>query len=682
MDRMKPDRPMSPPRKTPRSRRTRLLAVAAPVTLALGSLNSIVGAITAALGLGLVIFLHELGHFAVAKWCGVKVERFSIGFGPALLAKTYGETEYALCWLPLGGYVKMLGQDDADTSQMTDEDIRSDPRSYTNKTVPQRMAIISAGVIMNIITGTMFFAVAYGMGVKEATPEVGSVGINTPAWREGMRVGDRIVEINGTPIGDFTDIIRGTALSAGDLEVSAVSPTGDRYVFETAPDESGRRRQLGIGPMMSLQLVRTADTVPYYEGTAADGVEAQNDDRIVSVDGEPVANYLGFMDALASRRSEAVTLGIEHVDGSTSELTLPPQRKRALGFQVDLGKIASVRKGSVGDREKLAVGDRIVKVDGRAVGNDLDPLDLPGYFAERAGQAVTVTVAREEDGEIAESDLSITPRASKPWLYPSFVPGSAMAIPSLGVTAPLIPTVLAVEEGLIAQEAGIQPSDSLLEVTFDEGTPFDALGGAAKTLDVGTSGWAYLHHLIQMLPARPLTLKVNDAATGKTRIVTLPPEAGDDFLVSDRGLRLYKATNEVKADGLPMAAAMGTTKTVESVQDIYLTLRRLFGGQLSPLELAGPISIAQMGYQVAKNSFADFLVFLGFLSVNLAVINFLPIPVLDGGHMVFLLWEGITRKPPSEKVVLAASMLGLCLVLGLMLFVIGLDVTKTLDFLD
>jgi len=98
----------------------------------------------AAIGLGLVIFFHELGHFAVAKWCNVFVERFSIGFGPILWSFKKGETEYALSAIPFGGYVKMLGQDDMDPSQLTAEEIALDPRSYSAKNVPQRMAIISA----------------------------------------------------------------------------------------------------------------------------------------------------------------------------------------------------------------------------------------------------------------------------------------------------------------------------------------------------------------------------------------------------------------------------------------------------------------------------------------------------------------------------------------------------------
>ena len=93
-----------------------------------------------AIGLGLVIFFHELGHFAVAKWCGVFVERFSIGFGPILWSFKKGDTEYALSAIPFGGYVKMLGQDDMDPSQLTTEEIAADPKSYSAKPVWQRMA--------------------------------------------------------------------------------------------------------------------------------------------------------------------------------------------------------------------------------------------------------------------------------------------------------------------------------------------------------------------------------------------------------------------------------------------------------------------------------------------------------------------------------------------------------------
>jgi len=143
----------------------------------------------AAIGLGMVIFFHELGHFAVAKWCNVNVERFSIGFGPILFGWKWGETEYALSLIPFGGYVKMLGQDDADPSQLTNEEIAQDPRSYLAKNVFQRMAIISAGVTMNVITAVFFVAGAFALGYETTPAVIGEVRPGMPAWQAGLPAG-------------------------------------------------------------------------------------------------------------------------------------------------------------------------------------------------------------------------------------------------------------------------------------------------------------------------------------------------------------------------------------------------------------------------------------------------------------------------------------------------------------
>src|SRR6516162_4904280 len=172
------------------------------------SLSNFPYIVLVALGLGLVIFIHELGHFAVAKWCDVKVERFSIGFGPVLWRITRGETEYALSAVPFGGYVKMLGQDDADPSQMADDRIAKDPRSYTAKSVPQRIAIISAGVINNMVSAVAFFVIAFMLGVQYQPAIVGSVVPGMPAWKAGLRQGDVITRISGRedPQLSFTDV--------------------------------------------------------------------------------------------------------------------------------------------------------------------------------------------------------------------------------------------------------------------------------------------------------------------------------------------------------------------------------------------------------------------------------------------------------------------------------------------
>ncbi len=213
-----------------------------------------------AVGLGLVIFFHELGHFAVAKWCDVNVERFSIGFGPILWSFKRGETEYALSLIPFGGYVKMLGQDDMDATQMTNEEIAQDPRSYSAKSVPQRMAIISAGVIMNIITGMLFFAIAFNIGVETPPAVIGGTQPGSPAWQAGLDYGDRITQINDREVDSFSDIMRGVALTSGTLTVEGDYRDGGKFKDDIIPDGSGTRRIIGAAPMRdSLKIISPKD---------------------------------------------------------------------------------------------------------------------------------------------------------------------------------------------------------------------------------------------------------------------------------------------------------------------------------------------------------------------------------------------------------------------------------------
>lgn len=191
------------------------------------SLPFLLTVIKVAVALGLVIFVHELGHFAVAKMCGVKCEKFYLGFdigGLKLCKFQWGETEYGIGILPLGGYVKMLGQEDNPTNEAAENDRAKvgagpvevyDPRSYKAQSVPRRMAIISAGVIMNLIFACIFAAIAYRIGFKDSPCAVSQLLPGEPAWRADVHPGDRIISI-----GDQTSI-DGTPLRFRDL-MSAV----------------------------------------------------------------------------------------------------------------------------------------------------------------------------------------------------------------------------------------------------------------------------------------------------------------------------------------------------------------------------------------------------------------------------------------------------------------------------
>jgi len=179
-----------------------LLTFAEPMLAAGGLLGiwSIVWPYVAMLaGFSFIVFVHELGHFAVAKWAGVKVERFAIGFGREIVGFTRGETRYSFNMLPLGGYVKMLGQEDFD-EKSNELKFNDDPRSFVNKPVSHRMLVVSAGVVMNVLLAFALFIVVYTVGKPGVATKLGIVIPDEPADRAGFVPGDTIKAVNGKKI--------------------------------------------------------------------------------------------------------------------------------------------------------------------------------------------------------------------------------------------------------------------------------------------------------------------------------------------------------------------------------------------------------------------------------------------------------------------------------------------------
>src|SRR5262249_22605414 len=180
--------------------------------------EGLVAILKAALGLSFVIFLHELGHFLVAKWCDVHVTAFSIGFGPVIPGCWFkwGETTYKLALFPLGGYVQMVGQVDGDESSDGNED---DPRSFRNKSVGARMAIISAGVVMNVILAIVCFVYVFqGPGKERDAAIVSMVDAGAPAYKEGVKNGDLFVQI-GNKKDPYFDDLQATVMSTSANEL-------------------------------------------------------------------------------------------------------------------------------------------------------------------------------------------------------------------------------------------------------------------------------------------------------------------------------------------------------------------------------------------------------------------------------------------------------------------------------
>ncbi len=212
------------------------------------------GIIVSLLVLSFLIFFHELGHFTAARFFGVQVDVFSIGFGKKLISKMIGKTEWTLSVIPLGGYVKMKGQDDSDPTKVS-----SDEDSYNSKKPWQRIVILLAGPFANFLLAFfLYFAIA-NIGVPKMLPSVGIVGEDTPALHAGLQKGDKILAINLTPVSYWEDIgklINGS-IGAAPIHV-LILRENERIDLEITPkmiedknifDEPIQRKIIGISPL-------------------------------------------------------------------------------------------------------------------------------------------------------------------------------------------------------------------------------------------------------------------------------------------------------------------------------------------------------------------------------------------------------------------------------------------------
>ncbi|MFM8414573.1 MAG: site-2 protease family protein [Planctomycetota bacterium] len=650
-------------------------------------------------GLGFVIFVHELGHFLVAKACGVKCEKFYLGFdvgGLKLLSFKWGETEYGIGALPLGGYVKMLGQDDNPAAAAAEaQRARAagpghpfsagdlppeptagphpawDPRSYPAQSVPKRMAIISAGVIMNVIFAVLMASLAYGLGVREMTCTISSVRAGGAAWRAGLRTGDEIVKIGDREKPIFNDLRHGVTVSdverGIDFTVRRPGDGGTRTV-RIKPDTDLGAPTIGVTSPFSLTL--PADLGKGLPGSAGQAEPAlAAGDTIRAVDGVAVATYAELLAALATKADTTLSLAVDRKPaggGSPERITvsLPPQRRLVTGITMAAGAVTAVQEGSPAAAAGLEPGETIRAIDGEPVG---DPLTLDDRLAAAAGREVTLTVGRPPE----ERQVTMTPRQVTWRDDETTGRGSPLSVASLGVAVTVPAVVAEVAEGSPAAKAGIRPGDRLTRATFL--VPGETDAGEGVPLSDDEPNWPAVMAVLQQLPAgTTLRLEV-ETEGGPARQVELEPTAAEDLFVVERGLVFEPVYEKVQAGSFGEALRRGGRKAWEDLSLVYSFLGKLTSNTISPRLLGGPIEIAKQAGKSAEEGFGRLLLFLTMLSANLAVVNFLPIPVLDGGHMVFLLYELVRGKPPSENGVAILSYLGLALILTLMMFVFGLD---------
>lgn len=686
-----------------------------------------------AIGIGLVIFVHELGHFLAAKFFGVKCEKFYVGFdvplqiGPIKFPRTlgkfqYGETEYGIGILPLGGYVKMLGQDDDPRNaekeaqriktEQGDDDAppQYDPRSFPAKPVWQRMIIISAGVVVNLITGILFAALAYGYGVPYTPAVVGGVSPGGPAWQAGIGPGGEVVSVAGLSSDDqlhfneMKEAILHESMEAPETPVDVAIRYGDEtkdYKLVTAPHpEEPDMRLIGITNAMATVL---SPVMPVFPDTVAATAFEQNSlsdkaagAEITAINGEAVdggnAPASRLLNVMLTEADQDTTLKLrtaavdgESSGGDTLTITLPPQKMRGLGIGFAAGPITAVMDGSPAAEAGVQVGDQIIEVDGSDT-VDAYSLILSSYLTSRYSDApVKLKLSRGKGDDAETIDVELKPDFSRGSMEPISQNASDIASGPLGIALRPIAIAASVPTKSSGDDV-IAAGDEIREVSVvwgDDGPPEALVEQLSEVaLERLADGWQMdspsaingFATIVQLLPLGTEFEVFGRSKLDKSVVESKFTVAETDSFWFQRGLSLMPTSNTQTASSVGQALTLGLREGGRRLGYVFRFLGLLVQGKVKAKFVGGPIRIVQMAGIQAEKGISKQLLFLTMLSMNLAILNFLPIPALDGGHMVFLTAELILGRRVDEQLEMKLTLAGVLAILSLMVFVFANDI--------
>ncbi|MEE8408196.1 MAG: site-2 protease family protein [Myxococcota bacterium] len=543
-----------------------------------------------ALFIGALVFVHELGHFLVAKACRVKVLRFSIGFGPKLFGFTRGETEYWVSALPLGGYVKMLGEVPGATIPPEDA-----ARAFSNRPVWQRGLVALAGPTFNFVLAlVIYFAIGLGTHTFRDT-RLGIVSVGDPAWEAGLRPGDKIVAIDEVPVDEWGDLREMISTRPGETLAVAFERAGERQVVDIVPiphneanlfREIETRGRVGISPNFVKPILGIVDAL---SPAAIAGVKTG--DVIERVNGERVTAWHEVRTAAARTAKEsplriAIVRGEEKLEIEIVPTAFPP------GLDVDLFSAADAPGGYTGLVTKESL---VVKLEPET--------PAAGIGLEIGDRLVRLEI--EKDGTYVVRPIGV-------W--------------SIDLAA--FQGVDATSNFTLAYQRGAEIfSKPLKLIEREEKDEFKNV---------------YKRHVFGAF---------NDVQTLDTYTYERDVGAAEAFVVA--------------------LGQVGLAATL-----IGKGLAKIARGDIPFDSVGGPIMLFVLAERSAKRGIEDFLAMLALISVNLGLLNLLPIPILDGGHLLLFAVEAIRRRPPSLRFREVANIVGMTLLLLLMVLVFRNDIMR------
>ena len=530
--------------------------------------------------LGILIFVHELGHFLVARWCGVRVEVFSLGFGKKIFSYKKGDTTYCISIVPLGGYVKMFGEQPG--AEISEEDKK---HSFTHKTVWQRIAVVLAGPLMNFFFAVLLFWALAMMGEEMHKPLVGDLDPKTPAAVMGFQPGDLIKEINGQPVETYEDFSRkltelqnkqATVIvqrSSGNVEIKANITSKPNPNILSVTDKIGDLTGLTI--LSKGTFVGIPVTSPLHQAGLRTG------DRIESINGQPVKYWRDFENIL-----KQIPV--------TSPLSLEVSRY---------------------------IDDTFSK-----------------------SEKLSLTFAGDRLREYSTTSLQIE--------------SSEMYLAKVAPKSP-------------AFDAGLKQFDRILSI---DGKPLTSWEDIVSTIKSFGPQQEFLKFEI-LRDGQPMTLEIKPLMTTQQS-----PTGVEDrrYTVGIYPLMNYAESEMVtiRTENIATGFVRGVTRTWDVSVMMVMSFVRLFENKISAKNIGGVISIGQAASETYKMGLDKFLQMMALISVNLFILNLLPVPVLDGGHLVFYTIEAIKGSPLSLKKMEMAQQVGLVLLMSLMVFALFNDITR------
>jgi regulator of sigma E protease len=525
--------------------------------------------------LGLLIFVHELGHFLVAKYFGVKVETFSLGFGKKIFSYKKGDTDYCISIIPLGGYVKMFGDE---LGSDIPEDLKK--LSFTHKPLLQRMAIVLAGPVMNFLFAIAIFALIGWMGEEVRAPKIGDVTATSEAFLRGFRSGDTILAVDGKKLqtwDEFQSYINEKNNQSVSVEVLRENST-QQITLQVTPILKANPNILStkefVGDIDGLSFLSAAPVVGIRYGSVAHKAGLKTGDLIVSINNYPISFFRELENVLITKFKEPIEIAVKRTVAEKVEdviVRLPEGMYSSLSSigaePADLF-LYKVVDNSPAKSAGLMMGDRILKINSEAVTKWENVLQSIKSYS---GSGI-VPIEVEREGKVIS--FEITPK----------------------MTAQM------------TQQ-----------------------GAEEKRYTIGIVPW------IQM--AAPALIQL--------------PSAG-----------LFEGVKK------------GFDKTVEVTNMTIISFLRLIQAKISPKNIGGVISIGQAASETFQIGIRQFLQMMAIISVNLFILNLLPIPVLDGGHLLFFIIEGLKGAPLSMRKMEIAQQVGLVLLMSLMVFALFNDFSR------